>query len=281
LIYNCRKSIFFWKNERQKREYIMKKFFLGFIISVFVLMIFGFNKRTDFFQTNKIIPPDQVKGMKAENMDDTYLNYFQSVLETKGKLKIAVMGSSVTKGTGSSSPKMSWPSRLKTFLQERNELKYRDIQLVNYGFSGFKAEDLLKEGKADQLILEKPDFIILETCIINNYRQSSTLFETIKYIDDLVNKIKKELPGAKILIISPNPILSSNKNQVGLTYEDYQMQTAAYFQQEGLNYMNIYDEMNKLLSQNNHKLQDYLADEIHPNDQGYQVWFEILLKHLF
>lgn len=130
----------------------MKKFFLGFIIPVFVLMIFGFNMWTDFFKTNKIIPPDQVKGMKAENMDDTYLNYFQSVLETKGKLKIAVMGSSVTKGTGSSSPKMSWPSRLKTFLQERNELKYRDIQLVNYGFSGFKAEDLLKEGKADQLI---------------------------------------------------------------------------------------------------------------------------------
>jgi len=260
----------------------MKKFFLSFIlfIPVFVLINFRLNMWPHFFHTNKINPPDQVKGMKTENMDDTYLNYFQSVLETKGKLKIAVIGSSVTKGTGASSPKTGWPARLKTFLQERNELKYRDIQLVNYGFSGFKAEDLLKKGKADQLILEKPDFIILETCIINNYRQSSTLFETIKYIDDLVNKIKIELPETKILIISPNPILSSSKNQVGLTYDDYQMQTAAYFQEKRLNYINIYEEMNKLLSQNNQKLQNYLADEIHPNDQGYKVWFEILLKHL-
>lgn len=258
----------------------MKKFFLGFIISVFVLMIFGFNMWTDFFQTNKIIPPDQVKGMKAENMEAPYLNFFQSVLETKGKLKIAVMGSSVTKGTGSSSPNMGWPPRLKIFLQEKTELKSWDIQLVNYGFSGFKAENLLKEGKVDQLIMEKPDFIILETCIINNYRQSSSLFETIKYIDELIRKIKKELPDTKLLIISPNPILSSTKNQAGLTYNDYQMQTAAYFKEKGLNYINIYEEMNKFLSQNNQKLQDYLADGVHPNDQGYKVWFEILLKYL-
>lgn len=217
---------------------------------------------------------------ESSNEKSTYMQYLQSLSKRNGKLTIAVIGSSVTKGSGSSSPRMSWASKLEQYLRKTDKMNGTRMQFLNYGFSGYKAEDLLKKGKVDQLIRKKPDFIIFETCIINNYRQSSPLADTNDYIDQIINKISRTLPNTEILIISPNPIRSLTKNKIGLTYEDYQMATKRHIEQEGYHYVNIHKEMNKYLENRNENISYYLADDIHPNDHGYNIWYQILLNYI-
>ena len=103
---------------------------------------------------------------------------------------------------------------------------------------------------------------------------------TIKYIDILLNKITKELPDAKLIVISPNPILSMKKNKIGFYYQDYLEQSEKYVREKGYDYLNIYERMNEYIDNENASLTEYLADEIHPNDRGYKLWSELLMDYM-
>ena len=49
--------------------------------------------------------------------------------------------------------------------------------------------------------------------------------DTLHYIDQLLLTLRAKLPNAKIIVISPNPILTPGKNRAGYFYKDYVQQT--------------------------------------------------------
>lgn len=215
----------------------------------------------------------------GRNEINTYLKYLIHLSNTNKNIKMAVIGSSVTKGSGSSAKEFNWPTRLHRAIVKEDK-KLKNVQLINLGFSGYKAQDLLQENKVLQLIREEPDFVIFETSVINNFRQSQSIEETITYIDKLLSTIKRELPNTKILVVSPNPILTEGKNDVGLSYKDYINETRIFLERNGYNFINIFADMSSYLTNRNKRLSDVLADEIHPNDEGYGIWTEILLNYI-
>ncbi|ASS96082.1 SGNH/GDSL hydrolase family protein [Peribacillus simplex] len=77
------------------------------------------------------------------------------------------------------------------------------------------------EGKLNkEVIQDNPDLIIFENSLINNHYQSLSLEQTEKDLENIMTKLQKELPNAKILIISPNPN-SKMEYSLGLNYLDY------------------------------------------------------------
>lgn len=244
----------------------MKKIFIIFLV-VIIFTFTGIQIKNHFIS----------KDVTAENRKISYLDYLFDLSQIKENVKIVVIGSSVTKGSGSSNVENNWPTRL--YVELKNE-GIENLELVNLGFSGYKAEDLLARGKVSELFKEQPDFIIFETSVINNFRQAVTLEQTIKYIDILLNKVARELPESRVLVISPNPILTMGKNEAGLFYRDYIEHTERYISEKGYAYFSIYEEMNRFLHDTKNDLTDFLADEIHPNDEGYELWAEILFEHI-
>ncbi|MEW5552032.1 hypothetical protein ABGT22_19165 [Peribacillus frigoritolerans] len=65
-----------------------------------------------------------------------------------------------------------------------------------------------------------------------------------------MTKLQKELPNAKILIISPNPN-GKMENSLGMNCSDY------------------IQASEKVITN----------DNIHPNDQGHYIWFEVMEEY--
>jgi lysophospholipase L1-like esterase len=244
------------------------------VLFVFVFFIFVGLQMKDFFN-HEYVRANQVE--KKRHHSNYYLEYLFDLSQRKDKVVIAVIGSSVTKGSGASILENNWPTQLLYALHREG---IRNIKLINLGFSRFKAQDLLAKGVITELSKQQPDLIIFETSVINNYRQATTMEHTIKYIDILLNKITKELPDAKLIVISPNPILSMKKNKIGFYYQDYLEQSEKYVREKGYDYLNIYEGMNEYIDNENGSLTEYLADEIHPNDRGYKLWSKLLMDYM-
>ncbi|MFE4704821.1 SGNH/GDSL hydrolase family protein [Peribacillus simplex] len=117
--------------------------------------------------------------------------------------------------------------------------------------------------------------------MINNHYQSLSLEQTKKDLESIMTKLQKELPNAKVLIISPNPVANSKtENSLGLNYLDYIHASEQVIKTNNWTYINSKEEIEKKLSKKNMRLADILTnDNIHPNDQGHYLWFEVMEEY--
>lgn len=216
-----------------------------------------------------------------KNPHQSMLDYLHYKILTQDKVVISVLGSSVTAGAGASDPSLSWAALLEKKLQSfAPDFKY--VKVLNRGFGGYSTRDLLKDKKIDLVVKDKPDLVIFETSILNNHGQSITMDETKENIKEIVTTIQKKLPGTKILIISPNPSTVKLKevNSLGYKYLDYLQETKNYIEGNGWPYVDIYEGMEEKIKKENIQLKDILVDGVHPNDEGYRLWFEVLYDYM-
>ncbi|MGN7398143.1 SGNH/GDSL hydrolase family protein, partial [Peribacillus frigoritolerans] len=146
---------------------------------------------------------------------------------------------------------------------------------------GYSTEDLLKGKKIEAVIKDNPNLIIFENSLINNHYQSLSLEQTEKDLENIMTRLQKELPNAKILIISPNPVANGKtENSLGLNYLDYIQASEQVIKTNRWTYMNSKEGIEKKLKEKNMRLADILTnDNIHPNDQGHYIWFEVIQEY--
>lgn len=220
------------------------------------------------FQENKQKSiDDEINKWKPNGSPRSYIDDLNYLIAKNGHATISTLGSSVTAGAGASSEDKKWSSLLENYLIK--------TKVISNGFGGYSSSSILSENKADIVISQKPDIVLFETCILNDHGQSVPIEKTIQNITEIIDKIQKNLPESKIILISPNPKLEDKKNTVGLTMADYASKTKEFIISKGWNYIDVYSEF-----QANHtdNLKSLLTDGIHPNDSGYKIWFEGLKK---
>ncbi|EMR07062.1 hypothetical protein C772_00707 [Bhargavaea cecembensis DSE10] len=202
---------------------------------------------------------------------------------TTGEARMAVTGSSVTKGSGASNQSKTWraltQAHLRTVYPSLNTLK-----IENHGHSGYTSVRLLEDEVTGPVIAGRPDVLIIETSVINNHNKNVSLDDTYASLEQLHALYSEVLPEARILFISPNPI-TENKfgpqvNTLGLQFTDYVYGTQAFIENKGWAYINIHDEMLSLMEQRGVRLPETLKDGIHPNDLGYRIWADVIWPHL-
>ncbi|CAH0174832.1 SGNH/GDSL hydrolase family protein [Peribacillus simplex] len=138
---------------------------------------------------------------------------------------------------------------------------------------------MLKGKKIEEVIQDDPDLVIFENSLINNLYQSVSLEQTKKYLESVMTKLQKELPNAKIPIISPNPN-GKMENSLRLNYLDYIQASEQVIKTNKWAYMNSKEEIEKKLKKKNMRWADILTnDSIHPNDQGHYIWFEVIKEY--
>ncbi|WP_201009127.1 SGNH/GDSL hydrolase family protein [Paenibacillus glycanilyticus] len=187
--------------------------------------------------------------------------------------RLAALGSSVTFGTGASDSKStSWFPMLVKDLKKVDG--YTSIFYSNDGYGGYTSGMLLKEGKVDELIKQKPNMVLFEICVLNDVGQSVPLDETLRNIENVVDLINKNLPDTKVVLLSPNPMLVEGKNNQNLTLADYVDGAKQLANKKGWDFIDIYEE----IKQKKVDMKDYLSDGVHPNDKGYKLWFDLLIK---
>ncbi|MEK4564463.1 SGNH/GDSL hydrolase family protein [Alkalihalobacillus sp. FSL R5-0424] len=203
---------------------------------------------------------------------------FQDKLSTRNDqdspVEIAVIGSSVAEGQGASEYNQAWPSLLESSLNESDQ----NVRVTNFAVSGFKVSDLIDKGDVDELIQSSPDVILFETSVINSYYHDEPIDETKDSIKLAAQKIEEELPNAYLVFMAPNPISESMYSVATseLDFEDYVYETEQFIIESGWDYFDTYTAWNRQMEEEGMDLDSLLDDGTHPNDEGYQMWFDLL-----
>ncbi|MES1038103.1 SGNH/GDSL hydrolase family protein [Peribacillus simplex] len=222
-----------------------------------------------------------IQSLKPENnKQQPLIDYLHYKSLTQDRVIVSLLGSNGTSGTGASKTSNSWAGRLEKSLRaDREDLE--TLRFINHGHEGYSTEDLIKGKKIEAVIQDDPDLIIFENSLINNHYQSLSLEKTEKDLESIMAKLQKELPNAKILILSPNPVANGKmENSLGLNYLDYILASEQVIKTNKWTYLNSKEEIEMKLSKKNMRLADILTnDNIHPNDQGHYIWFEVLQEY--
>lgn len=266
----------------------MKKFLFTLLI-VSTVFILGFGKwqydqniKNTGLKTYKAYEKQQQEELQKEqqklallekNQSNSVIDWLEYKSTQKDKIAISVFGSSVTVGAGASAPEKTWAYLLKNYLNNQEDIS--SISLTNRGYGGYSTDRLISEKKINEVLADKPDLVILEPTIINNSNGVS-VEQTKDDVLYFVNEIKKNLPETLIIIQSSNPISFAPTNKWVNSYEDYVNSLSTLTRSNKLNYIDIYSGVEKLRKDNKKLLKDILSDDRHPNDLGYEYWFETL-----
>jgi lysophospholipase L1-like esterase len=218
--------------------------------------------------------------MPSNNKAQSLIDFLRYRALTQNKVIISVLGSNVSAGSGATNSENSWLELLKNSLKSSSD-ELQSLNLINRGYEGYSTTDLLKGNKVDSVINDKPDFVIFEDSMLNNYSQSISIKQTDEDLVNIMSKIQNRLPHAKILIMSSIPIANSNnKNSLDLKYEDYINESEKVISKNNWRYFNGIKEFNNKLKDGNILLVDILAnDYVHLNEKGNSLLFEVLYDY--
>lgn len=167
--------------------------------------------------------------------------------------------------TGSSSIR-GWKN-LQQYFPEKN--------IVNNGFGGSHMSDLIHYYESLILPFQPAQVFIYEGD--NDIASGKAAKDVLKETRTLIKKIKKDLPGTEIVLISAKPSLArwKLKEEYGELNELYRRLA---LKMEHVKYVNIWDVM--LDASGEPRKDIFLEDGLHMNKQGYDLWAEKIRNYL-
>lgn len=222
---------------------------------------------------------------KNYQLSDTYkqeslLDRARFVTERDGEATIVVLGSSVTFGKGATEEQPVWGSLLEASLNEMDGIKAR---VVNHGYNGYSTADLISKNKVEAVIKDKPDIILFELCLINNNRHpQDDISQTKADIQWIMDTFSEQLPDTLVILQTANPTIYNNVflEQGKVTYEQYNVEIAEYVKEQQWPFIDTYHLLLAKMDDQNIFPADVLSDHVHPNGEGYHMWFELLSDRL-
>ena len=219
-----------------------------------------YKKGTTFY---KVDIPSRANAYKLVN---TY-----SKLKSNQNVKVAYIGGSVTSGTGSSSESTkSWRAITTDYISSLTSGKVTEINAALGGTSSY-----LGAARFENRILSaNPDLLFIEFAINDNYNDLSD--DQIKAnLEYMIRSLYAKNPYADIVIT-----LVTNTSYLGRQYRTYlaHKEVADHYN------IPIVDLGGELYNRNEGSVSKYFSDSVHPNDEGYKQYGDIMtdaLKELF
>lgn len=261
----------------RKRQLKSTGFIIGsasVFVCFFVLFFSVSQKNKTFAQMNKDYQSSDTY------QEESLLDRARFVTKRDGEATIVVLGSSVTFGKGATLEQPVWGELLENELNQTDGVK---ATVINRGYSGYSTADLISKNKIEAVIQDKPDIILFELCLINNNRYpQNDIGQTKADIQLIMNTFKEQLPDTLIILQTANP---THYDQVVLeqgkvTYDQYNDEIAEYVRTNQWPFIDTYHLMLDSMKEQRLTMKDVLSDYVHPNGDGYYVWFDLLRDRL-
>lgn len=254
-----------------------KRWLFGLVILLVAIFIIFFSAT----QKNKTL----AKVTENYQLSDTYmqeslLDRSKFVTERDGEVTIVVLGSSVTFGKGATETQPVWGKLLENNLNDRENIEAR---VINHGYNGYSTADLISREKIDAVVKDKPDIILFELCLINNNRYPQNNVEQTKLdIQWIMDRFNEELPDTLVILQTANPTLFNDVflEDGKVTYEQYNNEIAEYVKAQQWPFIDTYHLMQAKMEAKSLAIEEILNDNVHPNGDGYSLWFELLKERL-
>lgn len=177
-----------------------------------------------------------------------------------------------------------WANSFKKYI----ETKYPYVTVNCWGTRGMSAHSWLTRGHTEnnvfkncleQLITDEDELVI---CMIgtNDRSQGANIEEFALNMTTVINYILGK--GKKLLLMSSLPASLSNENNGTQHFhmEDVNNLLCNFANNYNLWFVSLYNEVNKYLRNSKTSLNSILGDGLHPNDEGYDLMYKLLLEAL-
>lgn len=187
---------------------------------------------------------------------------------------IAFVGDSITVGVGASNPARRYSTLAVEMLnKEAGKTLYKELNLATSG-SSMTTHPWPRENTSgypfmiDKVVEAKPDIVVINHGV-NDNGGGMSLAQYAWCYRNFVREIKAKLPKAKIICMTITPMRAENK-----TNSEWTNQANAVIQE-------IAALENTLVAHSNLAIRnrmEFFPDGTHPNNDGYQVMAEALVK---
>lgn len=175
-------------------------------------------------------------------------------------MNIAIIGGSITEGAGASRYKNSYAYKLEEYLNEKKQ----NVVIKNLGAGGTASQFGLFRLKRD-LGDFKPDIIFIEFAVNDRIYNS---IDSSKYFEGLIRECAKVTQ--KIIIIDCPTGLADSCTSI-------HKKIAYYY---NIPVIDIQDEVWKKIGNREFAWSDISIDNLHPNDNGHDLYFKIIKENL-
>lgn len=256
--------------------------------------------------------PNQILYMK-NLIQNNSINHIVGLIRSGEITKIKVIGDSITHGVGGTGFQLDygdgkvicivdalngssgysfkvntkgacWANSFKKYI----ETKYPYVSVNCWGTRGMSAHSWLTTGHTEnnvfkncleQLITDEDELVI---CMIgtNDRSQGANIEEFALNMTTIINYILGK--GKKLLLMSSLPASLSNENDGTQHFhmEDVNNLLCNFANNYNLWFVSLYNEVNKYLRNSKTSLNSILSDGLHPNDEGYDLMYKLLLEAL-
>lgn len=190
---------------------------------------------------------------------------FKREVDSLVALNKTLAGPSPIVFTGSSSIRL-WKDLKSSFPQHN---------VLNLGFGGSEMEDL--QYYADQLIISfKPKQIFIYEGD-NDISHGKSPEQILASAADILARIRKELPNAEVIFISPKPSL--RRWEFSDKYVTFNKQLKTWVEkQKNVRYADVWTPM---LDDKGMVLKDiFVEDNLHLNKKGYAIWTKVIRTYI-
>lgn len=190
---------------------------------------------------------------------DTFLKRIQ-----EGPVGLLFLGDSITD---------FWPKR-----SPDTWAKFAPYQPADFGISGERTEDVLwriTNGELDG-IAPKAVVIMIGTNNIGHFPDEKPEW-TAAGVKKIVETVRAKLPQAKVLLLSVFPRSRSKDDVLAQKVCAINAIIKNLGNAKNITYLDIHD---KFLGPDGNVNPEIMPDFLHPNDQGYQVWYNAMCPTL-
>ncbi|WP_181884474.1 SGNH/GDSL hydrolase family protein [Neobacillus piezotolerans] len=216
------------------------------------------------------------------NKNQSVVDFLHFNALMKERVAISVIGSSVAKGDGASSVSKAWPSLVESKIRGANE-DLGKIAIKNHGESGWTTQDIVDRDIVSAVVKDYPALVLIETSLLHNHGKSFSMDVTKANLNEIASSLKEALPNARLVFFSasPSPEKLKEANARGYRYEDYIRNTEELIKQNGWEYFDMNEGIQKYLDDTGGKFKDMLnGDGVLMNDEGQRIWAEVLFGYM-
>lgn len=206
--------------------------------------------------------PYQQRAIIREGNLDSIANFYKK-LESKESVTIGFIGGSITQGSGASSYKKCYVSKVADWFQE--QYPEQEFHIVNGGIGATTSQFACARVEEDLLVYQ-PDLVVVEFSV--NDENNQIYRETYESL--IRNILLQENQPA---VITLNMVQYDN----GVSAQGIHGEVADYYD---LPQISMKDSIYKEIKLGNLKSTDVSEDMIHPNDKGHAYAAELITYYL-
>ena len=162
---------------------------------------------------------------------------------------------------------------------------YENVYHVQSGHNGDKTKDIL-DNMYDRVYKYNPSKVFIMLGINNFVYDDTSAEDVVKDIKEICEKIEDRNPYTEIYIESIYPYSGEWKNHDGTAHDEEDVNNKIteankllkeYAKEKDYKYINVHDS---LLNDDKKLDMKYSDDGLHPNEEGYKVITEKLIKYM-